>query len=88
MPIFFNSINGQKLFSRHLEKTTVPFISARNLAGMDIPVPSKAKQIALIDFEKANREYARLSNRKLQLQKLILSYELTKEERSSERKNR
>ncbi len=86
--LFFNSANGQKLFRRHVEKTTVPFISTSNLANMDIPVPPMEKQLALVDFETTNREYAHLSSRKLELQRQILSHELTKAERSINRRNR
>ncbi|MCP4601562.1 MAG: restriction endonuclease subunit S [Proteobacteria bacterium] len=74
--LYFNSANGQRLFRRHLEKTTVPFISTSNLANMDIPVPPLDKQHALIDFETTRREYARLVNHKLELQRRILDYEL------------
>jgi len=86
--LFFNSANGQKLFHRHFERTTVPFISTSNLANMDIPVPSMEKQLALVDFETTHKEYAQLSNRKLELQRQILSHELTKAERSIKRRNR
>lgn len=86
--LFFNSANGQKLFRRHFERTTVPFISTSNMANMDIPVPPMEKQLALVDFETTSREYAHLSNRKLELQRQILSHELTKAERSINRRNR
>lgn len=86
--LYFNSANGQKLFRRLFEKTTVPFISASNLANMDIPVPPIKKQLALVKFETTNREYARLSNRKLELLRQILNIELTKAERSIKRRNR
>ncbi len=82
---YFNSPNGQKLFRRHLEKTTVPFISAGNLAEMDIPVPPMEKQQSLVDFETTNRNYAQLSSRKLELLRQILNQELTKAERSIKR---
>lgn len=86
--LFFNSANGQKLFRRHFERTTVPFISTNNLANMDIPVPPMAKQVALVAFETTNREYALLSKRKLELQRQILSRELIKAERTIKRRNR
>lgn len=86
--LYFNSENGQKLFHRHLEKTTVPFIRASNLANMDIPVPPIKKQLALVKFETTNREYAHLSNRKLELLRQILNIELTKAEQSIKRRNR
>jgi restriction endonuclease S subunit len=85
--LFFNSANGQKLFRRHFEKTTVPFISRSNLENMDIPVPSIEKQSALVDFEKTHSEYAQLLDRKLELHKQILSHELTKAEKSISRRN-
>jgi len=86
--LYFNSANGQKLFQRHFERTTVPFISTSNLANMDIPVPPMEKQRALIDFEITNREYKQLSNRKLELQRQILSHELTEAEQTINRRNR
>ena len=84
--LYFNSENGQKLFRRHLERTTVSFISTINLGNMDIPVPPMKKQQALVNFETTNRKYAKLSNKKLELQRQILSHELTKAERSIQRR--
>ena len=74
--IYFNSGTGQKMFRRHLELTTVPFISAKNLGDMDIPVPPIKRQKDLIAFEKSAMNYTRLSNRKQELLKEILNSEL------------
>ena len=81
---YFNSANGQKLFRRHYEQTTVPFISTKNLANMDIPIPPLKRQRALIAFEKTVKEYARLTSRKQELHKQILSYKLVTKKQSIE----
>jgi len=86
MVCYFNSSNGQKLLRRHCERSTVPFISARNLANIDIPVPPLDRQKALIAFEEAVAKYARLSNRKQELFRHILSHELAPEEQSMRRR--
>jgi len=86
--LYFNSTNGQNLFRRHYEQTTVPFISTKNLANMDMPIPALEKQRALIAFEKTTRDYARLSDRKLELQKQILNHELPASEQSMKRRTR
>ena len=86
--LYFNSVNGQLLFERHYEQTTVPFVSTRNLANMEVPIPSLKKQRALIAFEKTSRDYARLVNRKLDLRKQILSHELMNAEQSTKRRSR
>ncbi|MCK4355892.1 restriction endonuclease subunit S [Candidatus Bipolaricaulota bacterium] len=83
---YLNSSNGQKLFRRHCERSTVPFISARNLANIDIPIPPLDRQKALIAFEKKAIKYARLSNRKQVLFRHILSHELASDEKSMRRR--
>lgn len=85
---YFNSRNGQRMFRRHFEQTTVPFISTNNLANMEIPVPSLDRQRALIAFEKTAKQYARLTNRKQELHKQLLSHELAPAERSTKRRSR
>jgi restriction endonuclease S subunit len=83
---YVNSSNGQHLLRRHCEHSTVPFISARNLANIGIPIPPLDRQKALITFEKAAAKYARLSNRKQELFRHILSHELAPEEQSMRRR--
>lgn len=83
---YFNSSNGQRLLRRHCERSTVPFISARNLANIDIPIPPLDRQKALIAFEKTAAKYARLSNRKQMLFRHILSHELASDEQSMRRR--
>jgi restriction endonuclease S subunit len=83
---YFNSSNGQELFRRHCERSTVSFISARNLADIDIPIPPLDRQKVLIAFEKATVKYARLSNRKQVLFRHILSHELASDEKSMRRR--
>jgi len=73
---YFNSTNGQRMFRRHIEQTTVPFISMTNLANMDIPVPSLKRQQKLIAFDRSATKYAHLSNRKKELLREILNNEL------------
>lgn len=80
--VYFNSLNGQKLFRRHFEKTTVPFISTSNLGNMDIPVPPLDKQRSLIGFDAVAKKYARQTLRKRELLRLILGHELRNAERS------
>ena len=75
--LFFNSRTGRELIHRYVEKTTIPYIRAGNLKSMAIPIPPVEKQRILIEFENVNRDYGRLSRRKLELQKQILNHELT-----------
>jgi len=83
---YFNSSHGQTLFRRHCERSTVPFISARNLANIDIPIPPLDRQVTLTAFETAAAKYARLSNRKQVLFRHILSRELASDEQSMRRR--
>ena len=76
--LYLNSASGQRMFWRHQETTTVPFISTGNLARMDIPIPPLPRQRALGELQRANREYARLTERKLELRRQILNHELAK----------
>jgi len=73
---YLNSGNGQRLFRRHYEQTTVPFISRKNLGQMDIPIPSVERQKSLIAFEKTAKKYSRLTTRKHELLIEILNNEL------------
>ena len=73
---YLNSANGQRLFQRHCEQTTVPFISTGNLGHMDIPIPPLGRQRSLIAFDRAAARYALLSNRKRELLRGILNREL------------
>ena len=85
---YFNSTNGQRLFSRHCEQTTVPFIGAGNLRHMSIPVPSLERQQALVACGDFVARYAHLTNRKQELCRQILDYELNLEEQSTGRRSR
>ena len=73
---YFNSTNGQRLFSRHCEQTTIPFIGAGNLGRMSIPVPSLERQQALIACGEFVTRYAQLTKRKQELMREIVNYEL------------
>lgn len=75
--LFFNSSDCQTLFKRLHETTTIPFISLSNLESIEIPLPSIEHQEALVALDQMNKDYARLSNRKLALQKQLLDHELT-----------
>ncbi len=86
--LYLNSVAGQKLFSRHYEQTTVSFISAKNLANMDMPVPTIERQRTLIAFERTAKKYARLSNRKQELHSELLNHELMDTEHSMQRRAR
>jgi len=83
---YFNSSGGQQLLRRHCEHSTVPFISARNLADIDIPIPPLDRQKALIAFDRAVTKYTCLSNRKQELFRHILSGELAPEEQFRRRR--
>jgi restriction endonuclease S subunit len=84
--LFFNSRKGRRLIDRYVEKTTIPYIRAGNLKTMTIPIPPIEKQRIIIEFEDINRTYARLSRRKLELQRQILSCELTGQIRTRNRR--
>lgn len=73
---YFNSTNGQRLFSRHCEQTTIPFIGAGNLGRMNIPVPSLERQHALVACGDFVARYAALTSRKQEVMKRILNWEL------------
>ncbi|MFP4451956.1 MAG: hypothetical protein ACLFPI_01155 [Desulfobacterales bacterium] len=83
--LYFNSGSGQKMFRRHLELTTVSFISAKNLGEIDIQIPLIKRQKDLIAFEKDAMKYTRLSNRKQALLKEILNNELNHEKQKMTR---
>ena len=83
---YFNSAKGQRMFRRHYEQTTVPFISTKNLANMDMSIPPLERQRALIAFEKSTKEYACLTNRKRELQRQILSNALMVEKQYTRRR--
>ena len=85
---YFNSTNGQRLFSRHCEQTTIPFIGAGNLGRMSIPVPSLERQQALIACGEFVTRYAQLTKRRQELCKQILDHELNLEEQSTGRRTR
>lgn len=74
---YLNSANGQKMYQRRLEHTTVPFISTKNLENMEIPIPTLEKQKSLIKFESSINKYSRLTERKRILYKQIISQELS-----------
>lgn len=85
---YFNSAGGQKMFRRYIEQSTISFISTAKLAEMDIPVPPVERQKALIALDKTTRDYARLTDRKQELQKQILDYTLETEIQSIRRRTR
>jgi restriction endonuclease S subunit len=77
LALFFNSSDCQTLFKRLHATTTIPFISMSNLESVEIPLPSLEQQEALVALDQMNKDYARLSSRKLSLQKQLLDHELT-----------
>ena len=83
---YFNSANGQRLFQRHCEQTTIPFISTENLKNMDIPIPPIERQRSLVAYDTTVTRYARLANRKQELYRLILNRELMLEEEPEKRR--
>lgn len=74
---FFNSAQGQALLQRHCEQTTVPYVSAQTLGDIDIPMPARIRQDALVALERAVARHARLSRRKQELIRQMLNHELT-----------
>ena len=82
---YFNSAKGQRLFRRHCEQTTIPFISTANLGNMNIPIPPIERQQSLVAYDTAVTRYARLANRKQELYRLILNRELMLEEQPGKR---
>lgn len=82
---YLNSARGKALLQRHCEQTTVPFISAQTLGHIDIPVPSLARQDALVALDQAFSKQARLLNRKQELIRQILNHELMTVESSLKR---
>ncbi len=77
LALFFNSSDCQTHFKRLHETTTIPFISLSNLESIEIPLPPIEHQEALVALDQMNKDYARLSSRKLSLQKQLLDHELT-----------
>ncbi len=77
LALYFNSTEGQNIFKRLNETTTIPFVSRTNLESVEIPLPSLERQEAMAKFGELNQTYARLSTRKLNLQKRILEHELS-----------
>lgn len=73
---YFNSSNGQHVFMRHCEQTTIPFIGAGNLGRINIPIPSLDRQHALVACGRFVLRYAQLTNRKQELLKEIMNSEL------------
>ena len=76
---YLNSANGQRLFQRHCEHTTVPFISMGNFKSMDIPIPPLDRQHLLVALDKATARYTLLSKRKQELLRGMLNRELRME---------
>jgi hypothetical protein len=75
--IYLNSPEGQRMFRRHFEHSTIPFISTGNFGSMDVPVPPLDRQIALIEYHEMTRKYKVLTQRKHELLAQVLSHELT-----------
>lgn len=74
--LYLNSPEGQRIFQRYFEYSTIPFISTNNMASMEIPIPPLDRQRALIKYREAARDYKLLTNRKHELYNQILSHEL------------
>jgi hypothetical protein len=74
---YFNSPHGQRLALRNRAKTTISFLSAQMLASMEIPIPSLEQQEQIIALDRMNHDFARLSVRKLELQRHLLTHQLS-----------
>ncbi|MDY0295859.1 MAG: restriction endonuclease subunit S [Acidobacteriota bacterium] len=76
---YINSAGGQRLFQRHIEQSTIPYISPTNLGSMDIPIPSLERQVLMVECCTAAARYAKLINRKQEIYREILDHELKRE---------
>lgn len=85
---YLNSANGQRLFLRHCEQTTIPFIGAGNIGSMSIPVPSLERQRALVVCGRAVARYSRLADRKRELLGQLMDHELGLHERHIEKRSK
>ena len=79
---YLNSANGQKMFQRHFEQTTIPFISVKNLGEMDMPIPSLARQRAVVAFAQATKKYRQLTRRKQEIYRQFVNHALIPKEDS------
>ena len=77
LALYFNSTEGQNIFKRLNEKTTIPFISRTNLETVEIPLPSLERQRDLAQLGALTQRYATLSTHKLKLQTRILDHALS-----------
>jgi len=82
---YLNSANGQKMFQRHFEQTTIPFISTKNLGHMDVPIPPLARQQALVALAQATEQYNRLSCRKQEMYRQFVDYALLPKKKTPRR---
>lgn len=73
---YLNSVDGQKMFQRHFEQTTIPFISAKNLGEMEMPVPSLDRQRAVVAFAQATEKYRKLTQRKQEIHQQLINHAL------------
>ena len=76
LALYFNSAEGQNIFKRLTETTTIPFIKLGNLEQIEIPVPSLDMQQKLVVLEKAKQRFAQLTARKVDLLNNIINRQL------------
>lgn len=77
LALFFNSMQGQLLFNRLNERSTVPFVSLGKLKSVEIPVPPMDMQQKLVALEQAKQRFAQLTARKTELLNRIINQQLT-----------
>ena len=73
---YLNSANGQKMFQRHYEQTTIPYISIKNLGEMEMPVPPLDRQRAVVAFAQATDKYRQLTRRKQEIFQQMINHSL------------
>jgi restriction endonuclease S subunit len=76
LALFFNSAEGQNIFKRLNETTTIPFISLGNLESIEIPVLPVDMQQKLIALEQSKQRFAQLTARKVDLLNNLINKQL------------
>jgi restriction endonuclease S subunit len=76
LALFLNSTEGQNIFKRLTETTTIPFIKLSNLESIEIPVLPLETQRKLVALEQAKQRFVQLTARKTELMNRILDHQL------------
>lgn len=76
LALYLNSAEGQNIFKRLNETTTIPFIKLSSLEQIEIPVPPLDMQQKLVALEQAKQRFAQLTARKTELLNRIINQQL------------